>query len=92
MLDPKRAPVDVGVETSRSAWPRLLSRPLAAQYMSCSVREIDRLIAAGALGVVRLPVRRHQTNLATVGKNRRVLIDRLELDALAARNRQLVGR
>ena len=83
MLDPKIAPVDV---EPRSAWPRLLSRTLAASYLSCSVREIDRLIAAGAVSVVRLPVRRHlQTNVAVTGKNRRVLIDRLELDALITR-------
>ena len=89
MLDRR---VTLDGELPKSAWPRLLSRTLAASYFSCSVREIDRLISAGALSIVRLPVRRHPTNVATVGKNRRILIDRHELDTLAERHRQTVGR
>ena len=45
------------VDASRSSWPRWLSRRLGAAYLSCSEREIDRPIAVGAIGVVRLPVR-----------------------------------
>ena len=73
-------------------WPRLLSRKLAAAYLSVSTAEIDRLIAVGAIGVVRLPAVRHRNGAATTGANRRILIDRVELDALCVRNREQVGR
>lgn len=78
-------------EPSRG-WPRLLSRKLAAAYLSVSVAEIDRLIHTGAIAVVRLPAVRHQNGTATTGTNRRVLIDRVELDALCTRNREYLGR
>jgi hypothetical protein len=72
----------------QSGWPRLLSRQLAATYLSVSTTEIDRLIGAGCLSIVRLPAVRHSNGAATTGRNRRVLIDRVELDDLVSKNRE----
>lgn len=74
--------------TPTSGWPRLLSRRAAATYLSVSLQEIDRLINTGHLSVVRLPAVRHRNGAATQGSCRRVLIDRLELDALCTQNRE----
>ena len=78
-----RASVPVDVEGPRpSAGPRLLSRQMAATYLSCSTDEVDRLVARGVLTPVRLPA-------ATPGKPcRRVFLDRVELDALVDRCRR----
>ena len=72
----------------RTAWPRLLSRDQAATYLSVSPKEIERLINVGAISVVRLPASRHKNNVAVDKPNRRVLIDREELDALCTQNRE----
>lgn len=69
-------------------WPRLLSRNLAAAYLSVSTQVIDRLITVGAISIVRLPAMRHRNGAAVTGRNRRVLIDRVELDALCTQNRE----
>lgn len=76
------------LQAPAAGWPRLLSRQLAATYLSVSTREIDRLITVGAISVARLPATRHQNGAATTGSNRRVLIDRLELDALCTQIRE----
>jgi hypothetical protein len=63
----------------------LLNREQAAHYLGgVAVKTIDRLIDIGAISVVRLPVEnpRDRHNRPIPGVNRRVLIDRLELDAL----------
>jgi hypothetical protein len=76
-----------------SGWPRLLSEKGAAAYYSVSIKTIKRLIDAGVIGVVRLPAARNETNNGGRRRaNRRILIDRLELDALCERNREQVGR
>ena len=63
---------------------RLLSREQAAEYLGgVSVDTIDRLINTGAISIVRLPVERHvKTGAGIAGVNRRILIDRAELDAV----------
>ena len=86
--DPPRERPRVDLEMSGPSWPRLLSRKLAAAYLSVSTSEIDRLITIGAIAIVRLPAVRHQNGAATSGANRRILIDRLELDELCVRNRE----
>jgi excisionase family DNA binding protein len=68
--------------------PRCLDRAQAAAYIGVSEDTIDRLIAAGQLSVVRLPVTRHRNGVAVSGVNRRVLCDRTELDALVERSRE----
>jgi hypothetical protein len=61
---------------------RLLDRDGAAAYLSCSTDTIDRLIATGALGIVRLPVARHRNGAAVSSSCRRVLVDKQEIDRL----------
>jgi hypothetical protein len=80
--------LDESEEGLTRGWPRLLSRKLAATYCSVSEKEIDRLIGSGELGIVRLPAKRHANGVGIPGTNRRVLIDRAELDALIARSRE----
>ena len=66
--------------------PRLLDKPAAAAYLGgVSVDQIDRLINAGAISVVKLPATRARTAGETC---RRILLDRLELDALIERWRE----
>lgn len=62
--------------------PRLLSRQMAATYLSCSTDEIDRLVARGILTPVPLPSANPKKPC------RRVLLDRVELDAFIDRCRQ----
>jgi len=62
---------------------RYLTRELAANYISSSTRTIDRLIDAGLLTVTHLPAA-----IAGGGANRRILIDRLELDEVMAAERE----
>jgi hypothetical protein len=65
--------------------PRLLDKAAAASYMGgISVDQVDRLINTGALSVVKLPATRGRTQNGC----RRVLIDRLEVDALVDRWRE----
>jgi Helix-turn-helix domain len=68
--------------------PRCLNRSGAAAYLNVSEDTVDRLIEAGELSVVRLPVAHHRNGAAVSGLNRRVLIDRIELDALVERSRE----
>lgn len=69
--------------------PRLLGRRQAAQYLGGSEDTIDRLIQAGELSVVRLPVERSRhTGRGVPGVSRRILIDRVELDELIPRWRE----
>src|SRR5262245_62160161 len=88
---PSNAPTLTPVDPA-PGWPRLLSRQDAARYLSVSTREIDRLIEIGKLAVVRLPAGRHRNGASVERPNRRVLIDRLELDALCTAHRERVGR
>lgn len=62
--------------------PRLLDRDGAAAYLSVSPDTIDRLVSTGQVSIVRLPVARHRNGASIAGSNRRVLIDRAELDEL----------
>jgi len=64
---------------------RLLSRRDAAAYLSVSLQVIERLVHTGQLHAVRLPVTRG-TGRGELGLGRRILIDRLELDALVQRS------
>ena len=66
--------------------PRLLDKVQAAAYLgSISVDQVDRLIGAGAISVVRLPATRGRTG---DGACRRILIDRAELDEMVLRWRE----
>jgi hypothetical protein len=74
------------VNTELAVQPRLLDKAAAATYLGgISVDQVDRLINAGALSVVKLPATRGRTGDGTC---RRVLLDRHELDALVERWRE----
>lgn len=63
--------------------PRCVSRDGAAAYLNISTRQVDRLIQAGQLPVVRLPVERNRhTQRGETGVNRRILIDVTDLNRL----------
>ena len=67
--------------TSASIIPRLLDRNQAATYLGVSVDTVDRLIRAGMIGVVKLPVERSRhTGRGVMGVNRRILVDRVQID------------
>ncbi len=70
--------------------PRLLSREQAAEYLGgVSLHTIDRLINTGALSIVRLPVENDpKSGTARSGASRRILLDRVELDALIPKWRE----
>lgn len=69
--------------------PRLLDRDSAAAYLGVSVDTLDRLIGAGAIAIVRLPVERaRKSGRGVAGASRRILIDRHELDELIPRWRE----
>jgi hypothetical protein len=78
----------VSRDSAQPIAPRCLDRAGAAAYLGCSPDTVDRLINTGALSVVRLPVARHRRGDAVQGSNRRVLLDRVELDDLVARSRE----
>lgn len=67
---------------------RLLDKDGAARYLAASVDTVERLIQAGELPVVRLPVERTQTGGARVGVCRRVHLDVRDLDALIERSKE----
>lgn len=63
--------------------PRCLSRAEAAGYLRISVRQVDRLIQAGQVSVVRLPVETNRvTGRGQEGVSRRILLDVRDLDRL----------
>lgn len=63
--------------------PRCLDRDESGVYLGTSPDQVDRLIDAGVLKIVRLPVERSRdTGHGRPGLNRRVLIDIRDLDAL----------
>ena len=69
--------------------PRLLNRNQAAGYLGVSADTVDRPIGTGAISLVKLPVARSRRNGNGVsGSNRRILIDRTELDALIPKWRE----
>ena len=69
--------------------PRLLDRRGAAAYLAVSPDTVDRLIDTGAISLVKLPVVRARKNGNGVsGSNRRILIDREELDLLIPKWRE----
>jgi hypothetical protein len=82
--------VEGGSVTPPPAAPvrRLLDKDACAAYLSASVDTVDRLIQAGELPVVRLPVERTQTGRGRVGVCRRILIDVRDLDALIERSKE----
>jgi hypothetical protein len=72
--------------------PRLLDRDGAARYLGVSGDTLDRLIHSGQISVVRLPVERQRKGAKGIpGTNRRILIDRAELDELIPRWRERHG-
>ena len=73
--------------------PRGLSREQGATYVGCSVDMIDRLIHAGILPIIKLPVRRSRANTSegVPGANRRILIDVKDLDALIERSKEVLS-
>jgi len=86
------------VDTVSIRRSRLVDKPRAADYLGTSEDTIDRLIATGALPVVRLPVENASIETqggskrkARVGVNRRILIDVRDLDALIDRSKETMG-
>lgn len=72
--------------------PRGLFISEAAAYLGCSDDAIYRLINAGELPVVKLPVERHsRTGLGIRGRSDRNIIDRNDLDALIERSKERRG-
>jgi excisionase family DNA binding protein len=67
---------------------RLLSIPDAASYLAISKKTVQRLIAKGELSIVKLPVSAQRRTSRRKDTNRRVLLDRNELDALIAASRE----
>jgi hypothetical protein len=72
--------------------PRLADLEQVGLYLGgVSVDTVRRLIDAGEISVVRLPVTRHRkTGHGVPGVNRRVLVDLREVDALIERSREKV--
>ena len=69
--------------------PRCLNRDQAALYLGVSADTVDRLINSGTVPIVRVPVARHRvTGKGIDGVNRRILIDRCDLDALIERSKE----
>lgn len=69
--------------------PGCVDRDGAAEYLAVSSDTIDRLIQAGELPIVRLPVERHRsTGRGVAGVSRRILISVRDLDELIARSRE----
>ncbi len=69
--------------SSREIEPRLFDRSGAARYLGVSAATVDRLLQAGLLQPVRLPVtRERRTGRGKAGRCRRILLDRRELDQL----------
>lgn len=77
--------------TMPTIMPRGLSREQAATYIGGSVDVIDRMIYSGVLPVVRLPVKRSRANTAAgvAGTNRRIIIDREDLDKLIENSKEI---
>jgi hypothetical protein len=71
--------------------PRCVDKDGAAAYLGVSVNTIVRLINAGVLPIVRLPVQRTESGLDPDGASRRVLIDVRDLDDLIDRNKENRG-
>src|SRR5687768_16275610 len=67
---------------------RLLDKDASSLYLSTSIDTVDRLIQAGELPVVRLPVERAATGRGRAGVCRRILIDMRDLDALIERSKE----
>lgn len=69
--------------------PRGLSVDEAAQYLGISVDSLHRLIEAGELPVVKLPVQRHpRTGQGIRGTCRRDIVDRADCDGLIERSKE----
>ena len=77
-------------ETAAMIVPRLLDRQAAASYLGgVSVDTVDRLIHSGQISSLRLPVERQRRGAKGVpGINRRILVDRAELDELILKWRE----
>ena len=68
---------------------RLFDKAGAAEYLDASVDTIERLIQAGELAVVKLPVERaKKTGRGRPGVCRRVHIDVRDLDELIERSKE----
>jgi hypothetical protein len=66
---------------------RLVTKDVAADYLSTSINTIERLIYSGELPIVKLPVARGPSGKGIPGESRRVLIDVADLDALIRRSK-----
>src|SRR5207245_2191505 len=73
-------------EAAAGDW-RVTDRAGAATYLHASIDTIDRLIGAGQLPTVRLPVERTKNGRGQIGVGRRILIDRADLDLLIQRSK-----
>ena len=82
------SPVSAGEAVNNGALRRLLDKEAAASVWRASVDTVERLIQAGELLVVRLPVGRARNGRGRVGACRRVLIDVRDLDALIVRSKE----
>jgi hypothetical protein len=67
---------------------RLLDLEAAGDYLSVSGRTVLRLIHAGLLPVVKLPVERSATGAAKLGINKRILVDLRDLDDLIDQSKE----
>jgi excisionase family DNA binding protein len=71
-------------EATGAVVPRLLDLPGAAAYLSVSLDTVRRLINAGEISIIRVPVSRTHHGEGS----KRILIDRQELDELVPRWRE----
>lgn len=69
--------------------PRGFSIEDAAAYLGCSPRTVRRLIDGGHLSIVRLPIAHRRRGTSTGDDtNRRIILDRAELDDLIVQWRE----
>jgi hypothetical protein len=80
----------IGEHGSRLVAPRCVDKAAAAEYLGgVSVDQIERLIQAGHIPIVRLPAERHRrTGRGITGTCRRVLIDTRDLDRLIEKSKE----
>jgi excisionase family DNA binding protein len=84
------APVSTPRASTTERRRRLFDKTQAAEYMTVSTDTIERLIYAGALPVVKLPVERGRNNRGESGTSRRVLLDVNDLDRLIEQSKERV--
>lgn len=73
-------------------WPRLLDLHLAAAYLNLSTWTVRELVNDGTIPTVRLPrpqTLRSRRRGAVSGNIRRLLVDRIDLDAVVERWKEI---